>query len=1192
MDRCSTNRHSLLSRLGRLLAPVAHAPGSPQRTSARRDRRATLNLELLEDRLCPSQLIWTGNGSNDNWSTAQNWYNPQNPTVQRAPQAGDALFFENDPAQTVSNNDCLAGTKFDSITIAGNGYDITGNSVLLENGLHAINSADKTGAINTVALSITLADAQVFEATNGATTLILTGTIDNGGNLLTVHTGGSEIWFDGGTLTGSGGLTVDVQGKCLLEDTDTYTGITTVNSTTLYLDALNPNALTGSLVIGAAQGSTGLIEQDVVRLCTSNQIASTCAVTVDPSGLLDLDGYNDTIGSLTMTGGNVTTGSATLTLVGGITSSASSTTAVISTGPGDSAGNADLATNGVLVLDSGLISVAANLSSNAPTIDLNVELNIQGRAGVELSGGGTLQFSGDDTYTGLTEISSGELRAASAEALGIGNVKVDSAGILVDENSSPDGPLDFGPLFVNGNLTNAGQVSFDDAGTAATLVISGNYTQTSTGTLAIKLASAAVYDQVLVSETATLAGTLDVSPEDGFQPVAGQTKIMTFDSSSGSFNTVDLPHPGVLSLRYDPQDLTIVDSAKPSSGSSVSTPVVAVWTGAGGNADWLNPLNWAGDVAPQAGDALLFPSLPEALVAYNDYAPGTTFASITIAGSGYQISGNGVVLEAGLSAINSTGVNTVSLPLSLAAAESISASAGVTLVLAGSVNSGGNLLTVNADGNVLFEGASVTGSGGVAVEGSGTFTLADSNAGAIEVKSGTLVVSNAGALGAQTIVDAGATLALEGGPAGLTFASTQSLILDGTNISDPATLLNLSGNNTWNGTIKLTGTSALNAAADTTLTINGIISGPDSSNNLFTDGSGTVVLTATNTYQGHTVLEAGALVAANAYALGAWQVGTTIDAGATLELAGGGSPTGGIAYSEEGLCLNGGTLENLSGNNVLTNPIQLGSASTIVCAANSTLQDNVQLTLRSYTLTIDAVGNVDIHTDILGSGSIIKDGTGALSFTGIDTNLYTGNTTVNAGTLLLAKPAPIVSIGNAALPRSQWPTVTINAGATLEGTGIIDANVINNGVVSICNPPSNIIVVGSVPLYIGSLVINGNMTNAGVVNFGSADSVGTLAINASRGQGGNYTQTASGVLDLALGTPSASDEVMVAALASLAGTLNINLLSGSPAPGSQFKIMTFEQSSGSFGTVQLPAGLSLAYDAADAMIDALAAARG
>jgi hypothetical protein len=80
-------------------------------------------------------------------------------------------------------------------------------------------------------------------------------------------------------------------------------------------------------------------------------------------------------------------------------------------------------------------------------------------------------------------------------------------------------------------------------GTIAIGTSSQDYTQQSAGVLNIEIGGTAAgvqYDQVTVADLATLAGTLNLSLINGYEPNLGDTfTIMTFNSRSGTFSTVN-----------------------------------------------------------------------------------------------------------------------------------------------------------------------------------------------------------------------------------------------------------------------------------------------------------------------------------------------------------------------------------------------------------------------------------------------------------------------------------------------------------------------------------------------------------------------------------------------------------------------------------------------------------------------------
>src|SRR5262249_30298665 len=95
-------------------------------------------------------------------------------------------------------------------------------------------------------------------------------------------------------------------------------------------------------------------------------------------------------------------------------------------------------------------------------------------------------------------------------------------------------------------------------------------------------------------------------------------------------------------------------------------PATRIWDGGAVSNNWDNAKNWAGDIAPVAGDDLVFPSNVADKTADNNFAAGTFFKSITL-GGGYTLKGARIGI--GIGGITSTGAgsNVIKNPLQIAA---------------------------------------------------------------------------------------------------------------------------------------------------------------------------------------------------------------------------------------------------------------------------------------------------------------------------------------------------------------------------------------------------------------------------------------------------------------------------------------------------------------------------------------------
>jgi hypothetical protein len=165
--------------------------------------------------------------------------------------------------------------------------------------------------------------------------------------------------------------------------------------------------------------------------------------------------------------------------------------------------------------------------------------------------GSLTNFSGG-TLTGGTYLIGGTLRFNNAAiATNAATIVLDGAASAIVDQSSSDALAGFATNAAAGNFTIQNGRNFTTAGNFTnngtlgvgagdTLAVTGNYTQTSTATLAVQLAGtgAGQFGRVTTTGLATLDGTLNVTLVGGFTPVAGNTfQVLAFGSQSGDFAT-------------------------------------------------------------------------------------------------------------------------------------------------------------------------------------------------------------------------------------------------------------------------------------------------------------------------------------------------------------------------------------------------------------------------------------------------------------------------------------------------------------------------------------------------------------------------------------------------------------------------------------------------------------------------------
>lgn len=177
---------------------------------------------------------------------------------------------------------------------------------------------------------------------------------------------------------------------------------------------------------------------------------------------------------------------------------------------------------------------------------------------------------------------------SSSKLISLGNVTINDGQLIVEMDggsfnangtlSIPLGSDLTGTGSIEGNLDNAGTVS--PGNSPGIISINGDFTQQSTGILEIELAGTTAgteFDQLQISGTASLDGSLNVQLIDEFSPQAGQSfSLITYTTLNGQFAEANLPDLGEdlifhLEYRSDSVVLSVVSTSGTINGTVTYT---------------------------------------------------------------------------------------------------------------------------------------------------------------------------------------------------------------------------------------------------------------------------------------------------------------------------------------------------------------------------------------------------------------------------------------------------------------------------------------------------------------------------------------------------------------------------------------------------------------------------------------------
>ncbi|HLX61276.1 MAG TPA: PKD domain-containing protein [Planctomycetota bacterium] len=339
--------------------------------------------------------------------------------------------------------------------------------------------------------------------------IVNAGTIDASGGKLQLGTGSANatvLLNDGGVIKGSGLVFNQAEVQ--------MTGTTTVNAPDSFelttggtLDGTGTGILAGTGTMNWTGGTIGGANGDKTTISAATTLAINCGTNVP---------------ILTFR---------TLEIAG--TATYNTTTGFLNTG---NAAQINILSGGSLDIQSANTNGGSDFNNGGgplATVSNAGTLKRTGAAGTALIGINATNSGSLEALAGTLSFAFGLTQSAGTTLLNGGNLAATTLTI--------NGGTLVGAGTITGNVVNSATVAPGNSGPGL-LNITGNYTQNASGTLTAELnglTAGTQYDQLAVTGTATLGGTLTATYLNNFVPAAGSTfDVLTFASKTGTFATI------------------------------------------------------------------------------------------------------------------------------------------------------------------------------------------------------------------------------------------------------------------------------------------------------------------------------------------------------------------------------------------------------------------------------------------------------------------------------------------------------------------------------------------------------------------------------------------------------------------------------------------------------------------------------
>ncbi|WP_456015062.1 autotransporter-associated beta strand repeat-containing protein [Methylorubrum populi] len=999
---------------------------------------------------------------------------------------------------SLSGSGCLSKKGAGTLTLSGRSEGYSGTSAVVDGILRVTSDA---GALGSGALALSGPGTLQASATYTDGRAISLTPVDGKG-------GGTFLVDDRQTLTltgviaGLGNLAKTGTGTLVLGGSGLYAGATEVTEGTLI--ATGGQAIGDTSAVSVAQGARFILRGNEAI----GSLAGAGSVVLDGASL-STDGDNRNTGFagvLSGSGGLTKTGSGTLTLSGantytGDTRVAGGGLALAGSAEGDIyvQDRATLSGGGrvgktVHVLDGGTLAGApgAGLSMGA--------LDLAGRATLAVTLGAP---SGSEVFRVAGDVRlGGTLAVTPTTGFGLGVYRILSYGGRLTDTGMSVGALPNGLLGgVQTSVANQVNLFVEDPNSPVAFWNGGTTRPAQT-----VVGGSGTWSADARTNWTNAGGTINRRWPSGFAVFQGTPGTVTVDPSAGAVQAsgmqfVDSGYVvtgGAIGLTGTLAAIRVGDGTT-AGAASVATIASALTGTAGLEKSDLGTLiltganSYAGGTAIKAGTLQIGDGGTAGSISGNVANDGTlAFNRSDATRFDGAITGTGKLVQAGTGTTVLAGTNSYSGGTTIAAGTLQLGQGGTAGSITGNVANSGTLAFNRSDAT-RFDGA-ITGTGKLVQAGTGTTVLTGTNSysGGTTIAAGTLQLGQGGTAGSITgnVANSG-TLAFNRsdairfdgaitGTGRVVQAGTGTTVLTGTNSYSGGTTIaagtlqlgqggtagSISGNVANNGTLAFNRSDAIR--------FDGAISG---TGRVVQAGTGTTVLTGTNSYGGGTAVTAGTLRVGSDAALGAAAGGVSLDGGTlaasasfgsgrslslgsgggtvevsagsdTLTLSGAVSGAGGLTKAGDGTLLLLGTGSYAGRTTVKAGTLQIGNGGTAGSIGGELVNEARLVFNRSDTYTFQ--GNIK------GAGEVAFTGGGRVLFTATDA--YTGTVSVNDTVVRLDPGSATTS------------PFTVDAGGVIGGTATIGGLTVNGGgTASPGYSPGTLTVTGPVAFNAGAL---------------------------------------------------------------------------------------------------------------------------